>query len=58
MQIKIIRLARTIADLRGEDSISDEALKEAMALRKMNISSNKLVNPKFLTGEKDDISYR
>lgn len=58
VQIKIIRLARTIADLRGEDSLSDEALKEAMALRKMNISSNKLVNPEYLTGEKDDISYR
>jgi magnesium chelatase family protein len=34
VQIKVIRLARTIADLNGEDSISDEALEEAMELRK------------------------
>jgi magnesium chelatase family protein len=37
VQIKIIRLARTIADLNGEDSISDKALEEAMKLRKMKV---------------------
>lgn len=36
VQIKIIRLARTIADLKAEKSISDEALGEAMKLRKMD----------------------
>ena len=30
VQIKIIRLARTIADLNGESSISDEAIEEAL----------------------------
>jgi magnesium chelatase family protein len=34
VQIKMVRLARTIADLKGEVSISDEALGEAMKLRK------------------------
>jgi magnesium chelatase family protein len=35
VQIKLIRLARTISDLEGEDSVSDEALEEALKLRKM-----------------------
>ncbi|WP_078429804.1 YifB family Mg chelatase-like AAA ATPase [Alkalihalobacterium alkalinitrilicum] len=34
VQIKIIRLARTIADLEGEMSITDEALVEAMTYRR------------------------
>jgi magnesium chelatase family protein len=33
VEIKIIRLARTIADLRGAKAISDEDLVEAMGLR-------------------------
>ncbi|WP_331275816.1 hypothetical protein [Metabacillus sp. B2-18] len=33
--MKIIRLARTIADIKGEVLISDEDLKEAMLLRKL-----------------------
>lgn len=36
VQIKIIRLARTIADLKGENAISDEDFTEAITLRKMN----------------------
>ncbi|MGS2777514.1 YifB family Mg chelatase-like AAA ATPase [Robertmurraya sp. GLU-23] len=39
VQIKIIRLARTIADLRGETSISDGDLHEAVTLRKSNRES-------------------
>jgi magnesium chelatase family protein len=34
VQIKIIRLARTIADLKGEKEITDEAIWEAMTLRR------------------------
>jgi magnesium chelatase family protein len=35
VQIKLIRLARTIADLKGEEAISNESVEEAMILRKM-----------------------
>ncbi|WP_458294259.1 magnesium chelatase subunit ChlI family protein, partial [Anoxybacteroides voinovskiense] len=35
VQTKIIRLARTIADLAGVDSITDEALWKAMAFRRI-----------------------
>jgi magnesium chelatase family protein len=35
VQIKIIRLARTIADLRGEKTITNEDLVEALALRRL-----------------------
>jgi magnesium chelatase family protein len=54
VQIKIIRLARTISDLQGEDCILDDALNEAFSLRKMT-------RPSFvsLTGEeKDEVSYK
>ncbi|XQY91626.1 YifB family Mg chelatase-like AAA ATPase [Metabacillus sp. HB246100] len=40
VQIKIIRLARTIADIKGEDLISDQDLMEAMALRKLILPSS------------------
>lgn len=40
VQIKIIRLARTIADLEGDDIISDEAIEEALLLRKLSLRSN------------------
>ncbi|MBS4178183.1 YifB family Mg chelatase-like AAA ATPase [Lederbergia citrea] len=36
VQIKIIRLARTISDLAGDDRITDEAIWEAMTLRRVN----------------------
>lgn len=36
IKIKIIRLARTIADVKGEISISDEDLQEAITYRKLN----------------------
>lgn len=36
VQLKIVRLARTISDLRGEESISEEALWEAMSLNRSN----------------------
>ncbi|ADC49342.1 Mg chelatase, subunit ChlI [Alkalihalophilus pseudofirmus OF4] len=42
VQIKIIRLARTISDLRESEVITDEALWEAMSLRRLNQSSSKL----------------
>lgn len=54
VQIKIIRLARTISDLEGNDCISETALTEAFSLRKM-------VRPSFasLTGEeKGEVSYK
>ncbi|UTI44489.1 hypothetical protein [Niallia sp. RD1] len=34
VQIKIIRLARTISDLAGEERIADQAIWEAMTLRR------------------------
>ena len=37
VQIKIIRLARTISDLAGDERISDTALWEAMTLRRWGI---------------------
>lgn len=37
VQMKIIRLARTISDINGEKSITDEALKEAMVLRRLKL---------------------
>ncbi|MBU9711694.1 YifB family Mg chelatase-like AAA ATPase [Evansella tamaricis] len=36
VQIKIIRLARTIADMRGEKAITNEALAEALSLRQID----------------------
>jgi magnesium chelatase family protein len=53
VQIKIIRLARTISDLEGEDSITDEALIEALTLRKLARPS-----PVSLTGEGNGMVYR
>lgn len=35
VQIKLIRLARTISDMRGENFISDGAIEEALTLRKI-----------------------
>jgi magnesium chelatase family protein len=35
VQIKIIRLARTISDLAGEDNITDTSIWEAMTLRRI-----------------------
>jgi magnesium chelatase family protein len=37
VQIKIIRLARTISDLAGEDAISDSSLWEAFSLRRWGV---------------------
>ena len=37
VQIKIIRLARTISDLAGEDQITDTAIGEAMTLRRQGL---------------------
>jgi magnesium chelatase family protein len=38
VQIKIIRLARTISDLAGEEGISDQAIWEAMKLRRWEMN--------------------
>ncbi|PAE38173.1 YifB family Mg chelatase-like AAA ATPase [Bacillus sp. 7884-1] len=38
VQIKIIRLARTISDLAGEGKITDQAIWEAMTLRRSGVS--------------------
>lgn len=58
VQIKIMRLARTIADLNGEDSISDETLEEAVTLRKMDHHPTKAVFPNMLTGERINLNYK
>ncbi|WP_242009678.1 hypothetical protein [Halalkalibacter nanhaiisediminis] len=36
VQIKIIRLARTIADLAGSEEITDESIWKAITLRRVN----------------------
>ncbi|MFA9559283.1 YifB family Mg chelatase-like AAA ATPase [Evansella sp. AB-rgal1] len=46
VQIKIIRLARTIADLNGSEMINNEALMEAFSLRKIVVNTSN-----SLTGE-------
>ncbi|MGG0720078.1 YifB family Mg chelatase-like AAA ATPase [Robertmurraya massiliosenegalensis] len=38
VQVKVIRIARTIADLRGEDLISDESIWKAIELKRDGIS--------------------
>ncbi|WP_170007293.1 YifB family Mg chelatase-like AAA ATPase [Bacillus fonticola] len=43
VQVKVIRLARTISDLQGKESITDEALWEAMTLRRSNINNNQSI---------------
>lgn len=58
VQIKIIRLVRTIADLKGEDLLSDEVLEEAITLRKINHNSIKSIYSNDLTGEKAPSSYQ
>lgn len=43
VQIKIIRLARTIADLAGDEKISDTALWEAMTLRRRGLHKQQVI---------------
>ncbi|WML41528.1 YifB family Mg chelatase-like AAA ATPase [Neobacillus sp. OS1-2] len=43
VQIKIIRLARTISDLGGEDKITDTAIWEAMTLRRWGLHKQQAV---------------
>jgi magnesium chelatase family protein len=57
VQIKIIRLARTIADLKGKDSIKDEDIVEALALRKINHNFVKPIYPESKTGESLELDY-
>ncbi|MFA9560653.1 YifB family Mg chelatase-like AAA ATPase [Evansella sp. AB-rgal1] len=54
VQIKLIRLARTIADLKGEQMISDEALLEALSLRKMKPNTTQSMYVETLAGECSD----
>ncbi|WLR41555.1 YifB family Mg chelatase-like AAA ATPase [Bacillus carboniphilus] len=56
VQIKIIRLARTISDLKGENIITNEALKEAMKLRNKTLQGSSL-NTNMMTGEECDMPY-
>ncbi|WP_394172364.1 YifB family Mg chelatase-like AAA ATPase [Guptibacillus hwajinpoensis] len=58
VQIKIIRLARTIADLKGDDIISDEAIEEALLLRKLYLRSIQSFHKKSLTGENHNVHYQ
>ncbi|MGG1686632.1 YifB family Mg chelatase-like AAA ATPase [Pseudalkalibacillus sp. NRS-1564] len=58
VQIKIIRLARTIADLKGDDIISDEAIEEALLLRKLSLRSIQSFHKKLLTGENHNVHYK
>ncbi|MBT2701029.1 YifB family Mg chelatase-like AAA ATPase [Bacillus sp. ISL-40] len=57
VQIKIIRLARTIADLNGEKSISDEALREAIQLRKID-KPKEMAPRETKAGEKSEWNYQ
>lgn len=43
VQIKIIRLARTISDLAGDETISDTALWEAMTLRRRGLHKQQAI---------------
>ena len=43
VQMKILRLARTISDLSGDESITNGALWEAMSLRRMKAVSSKVL---------------
>jgi magnesium chelatase family protein len=43
VQIKIIRLARTISDLAGESEIKDQAIWEAMTLRRSGVSKTQSI---------------
>lgn len=43
VQIKIIRLARTISDLAGEERISDQAIWEAMTLRRWDVNKQQVI---------------
>ncbi|MCC3356125.1 YifB family Mg chelatase-like AAA ATPase [Bacillus sp. REN16] len=43
VQMKILRLARTISDLSGDESITNEALWEAMSLRRTKAVSSKVL---------------
>jgi magnesium chelatase family protein len=52
VQIKIIRLARTISDLVGEETITDGAITEALTFRKLSRTS-----PVSLTGEDSGVIY-
>lgn len=52
VQIKIIRLARTISDLNGDELISDDALQEALLLRQVE-----KVSTSVMAGEKPISDY-
>ncbi|KSU60390.1 magnesium chelatase [[Bacillus] enclensis] len=52
VQIKIIRLARTISDLVGEETITDGAITEALTFRKLSRTSTV-----SLTGEDSGMMY-
>lgn len=56
VQMKIIRLARTISDLAGEKNITDEALTEAMSLRK--IKANTTFRKSSMIGESRQIQQK
>jgi magnesium chelatase family protein len=58
VQIKLIRLARTISDLKGEEAISNESREEAMRLRKMESQVNhEITQSVFRTGERSELGY-
>ena len=56
VQIKMIRLARTIADLKGDPSISDGALAEAIQLRKMDHAKG-MAHHEIKAGERVEWNY-
>ncbi|MBN8209844.1 YifB family Mg chelatase-like AAA ATPase [Bacillus sp. NTK071] len=58
VQIKIIRLSRTIADLKGDIFISDEAIEEALLLRRISLHSIQSFHKKSLTGENLNVHYQ
>ena len=48
VQIKIIRLARTISDLAGENRITDKAIWEAMTLRRRGVQKQQMIARQML----------
>jgi magnesium chelatase family protein len=57
VQIKLIRLARTIADLKKEDFIADEDLVEAFGLRKIVIPTREFMTTEAKAGERVEFNY-
>ncbi|WP_337444154.1 hypothetical protein [Bacillus coahuilensis] len=54
VQIKLIRLSRTISDINGSDSITDEAIIEALSLRKVSRATIHSYYKQSLTNQRQE----